>query len=154
VKDIAMFKLRFAPLFLLAALAACTPEVNLPDPPTVAGTAGVYEPVRFKTFSSRGTVDVLASGGSVRLVLHADGTTSGTIRIPEGALPGLPAQEVSLDGKWSIQNRDWVHLELPDAAAPLTAERYLVRQGQLLGTETVNEGTTKFTSFEIALARP
>ncbi|HEX8830714.1 MAG TPA: hypothetical protein VF705_06075 [Longimicrobium sp.] len=149
-----MSRLRFAPLLLLAALAACSPDVNLPDPPTVAGTAGVYKAVRFKTFSSAGVVDVLAAGGSVDLVLNADGTASGTMHIPEGALPGLPAQDVSLAGKWSIQNRDWVHLELPDAAAPLTAERFLVRQGQLLGTETVNEGTTNFNSFEIALARP
>ncbi len=147
-----MFSIRFAPLLLLAALGACSPEVNLPDPPTVAGTAGVYEPVRFKTFSSRGTVDVLAAGGSVQLVLREDGTTSGTLHIPEGALPGAPARDVSLDGRWSIQNRDWVHLELP-ADAPLTADRYLVRQGQLLATETVSEGSAGFSAFEIALAR-
>ncbi|HEX8358570.1 MAG TPA: hypothetical protein VF613_00520 [Longimicrobium sp.] len=149
-----MFKIRFAPVFLLAALAACSPEVNLPDPPTVAGTAGVYEAVRFKTFWSQGKMDVLAAGGSVHLVLRADGTTSGTMRLPEGALPGAPARDISLDGKWSIQNRDWVHVELPNDDDPLTADRYLVREGQLLGNETVNQGTTNFTSFEIALARP
>jgi hypothetical protein len=147
-----MFSIRFAPVIFLAALAACTPDVNLPDPQTVKGTAAVYEPVRFKTFSSHGKVDVLAAGGSVQLVLREDRTATLTMYIPDGALPGAPAQDVSADGTWSIENRDWVHLKLA-SDPPVIGDRYLVRQGQLLGTETRNQGTAGFTSFEIALAR-
>lgn len=143
-----MFDIRFILLALLAALAACSPEVNLPDPPTVAGTAGVYRAVHFKTFSSRGVVDVLASGGSVDLVLNADGTASGTMHIPAEATPGALAQDEALAGTWSIVNRDEVRLDL--AGDPLVERgRYVVRAGQLLGTETSNG-----QSFEITLARP
>jgi hypothetical protein len=112
----------------------------------------VYEPVRFKTFSSRGEVDVLAAGGSVQLGLREDKTASLTMHLPEGALPGAATQEVSAEGTWAIENHDWVHLELA-SDPPLVGARYLVRRGQLLGTETTNSGTAGFTSFEIALAR-
>ena len=150
LKDITMLRIRFRPAILLAiiSLAACSPEVVLPEPATVAGTAGEYQATRFETFpGSNPSVDVLASGGAFYLSLRLDGTASATLRLPEGAFPGEPAREASLAGRWTIENRDQVRLELDGDATP-AAGPYLARGGQLL-----EAGTVGTTGFEIVLDR-
>ncbi len=131
------------------ALGACDEYRHSPTaPPTMAGVAGEYQVVRFKSFSGANTaVDVLAKGGAVQLTLRENGSTAGTAHLPEGTVPGQPGQDASLEGTWRLEDREFVRLE-QTADTPLRAARYLVRGNQLLGSARVGA-----VMYEISLER-
>lgn len=144
-------RLRSLAALAVLAVAACS-DVNIPDPPTVAGTAGEYSAARFTLSSAEGRGDVLAAGGEVRLSLRADGTSAGVVRIPAGVAAGVEAREVSLAGRWVLENRDQVRLEVP-GGVPLSLDRFVVRDAELRngGTARVEGGPA--LGLEVVLAR-
>jgi hypothetical protein len=81
-----------------AALGACGGDDSFsPTPATVQGT---YNASRFTaTNESVGTVNLLALGAEVHVVLNADGTTTGHLSVPD---LGPGAVEADLAGTWSL----------------------------------------------------
>ena len=89
------------PLILMAAvaLAGCDDDVA---EPTIEEVAGEYLGVQFTARSESGTVDLIENGAEVVIVLHADGTTTGHLFIPDGE-PGGEDMERDLAGHWAIE---------------------------------------------------
>jgi hypothetical protein len=81
------------------ALAACGGDDGFsPTPATVQGT---YNASRFTATNSQGSVNLLALGATVHVVLNADGTTTGHLSVPDLGL-GEGAIEADLTGTWTL----------------------------------------------------
>jgi hypothetical protein len=81
------------------ALAACGDDDGFsPTPATVQGT---YNASRFTATSSQGTINLLALGATVHVVLNADGTTTGHLSVPDLGT-GEGAIEADLTGTWTL----------------------------------------------------
>jgi hypothetical protein len=102
---------------LLACLAtvACSSSSE-PKRPTMASVAGTYVAFRGTTSTTRGVLtttsesgqvtDRLAAGGTITLVLRADGTTAGHAFVPDPLGEDLDAD---LTGTWTLSGST-VHL--------------------------------------------
>jgi len=83
-----------------AAAAGCSGgDVTGPE----AHVAGSYAATEWTITSVVADYDVLALGGHLTLVLHADSTTDGEFYIPAGAAPEPQEQRVSMAGRWSLE---------------------------------------------------
>lgn len=98
---------------LLGGTAACADSTGPTPDPTIASVAGVYRADsnggEVTTVEGGTRTDWLAEGGSIRLDLRGDGTTSGRIFIPGAAEEGGDFEE-DLAGGWSIAGGA-VHLD-------------------------------------------
>lgn len=83
----------------LPMLAAC--DEDPAGPPTMVEVAGSYEATTLIGHAAAGDIDVLSNGGSLEMELAADGTTSGTLFVPEGEEDGSDLT-ADLTGTWSL----------------------------------------------------
>ena len=72
-----------------------------PFTPTEETVAGNYTAFSFTLTSSLGTVDLLALGSTVNVVLAANGTTTGRLFVPGGEEGGGDL-DVDLAGTWAL----------------------------------------------------
>ena len=120
------------------ALAACGDDDSFsPTPSTVQGT---YNASRFTaTNNSVGTVNLLALGATVHVVLNADGTTTGHLSVPDlGIGPG--AVEADLTGTWSLSGTTVTFS--PDDPNSLIGDADFTAAQNSLDGEGEFEGTT------------
>lgn len=82
------------------SVAACGNDDTPVSPLTIAGT---YTATQLTTTTGGVTTNQLAAGASVTLVLSPDGSTVGRLFVPASTSPAL---DVSLNGTWSLSNRD------------------------------------------------
>lgn len=88
----------FAVVAAVVFLAACGDGPSEPQgPPTFDEVVGAYEAVELTATADGETTDALADGFEVELELRADGSTAGTLVIPEDG--GL---SLDLTGTWSF----------------------------------------------------
>jgi hypothetical protein len=73
-------------LVLAFALGACGDDDSFS--PTVENVAGSYSAASFTLTTAQGTVDLLALGSEVAVVLSTDGTTAGHLFVPGGGENG------------------------------------------------------------------
>jgi hypothetical protein len=84
-----------------AALTACG-DNNDAFSPTPATVQGTYNASLFTaTSDALGTVNLLALGATVHVVLNADGTTTGHLSVPDLGT-GIGAVDADLAGTWSL----------------------------------------------------
>lgn len=86
---------RALPALFTLALAACDDDPTAPPAPT-----GAYQATRFTAISGGTTTDVLTAGGSLRITLTPQGTTSGRLFIP-GSVTGEGDFDSDLTGTWT-----------------------------------------------------
>jgi hypothetical protein len=89
---------RTAVLGVALLLAGCSDGFS----PTVDNIAGSYSAATLTVTTSDGTVDVLAVGGHVTVTLAADGTTAGTMYLPDMGEDGEDFS-ANLEGAWSLR---------------------------------------------------
>lgn len=112
---------RFITLVAVAATFACGGEVAAPTTPAVVGT---YTATTFTLTRDGTTLDELAEGVSLTITLAPDGTTSGSLDVPE-----LPP--ISMAGTWSVKG-DTVTFSQP-VETFVRATPWRVTPGQLEG---------------------
>lgn len=91
-------------LLALAAAAGCADDATGPElveGVTIAQVAGSYETSIFVGHAEGGDTDVVAAGGYIALTLHSDGTTEGTMFVPEGDEDGSD-YTADLTGTWGL----------------------------------------------------
>ncbi|HLB37993.1 MAG TPA: hypothetical protein VJL31_15580 [Gemmatimonadales bacterium] len=92
----------------LITLLACTdptldpPPVESAAPPTVQEVAGSYNATTFTTREGGVTIDRLAQGALLDIVLQADSTTTGRLFVPDGAEDGGDF-DANLAGTWVLR---------------------------------------------------
>jgi hypothetical protein len=117
-----------------ALLAACGGDD--PFTPTPATVQGEYNASRFTATNSQGTVNLLALGATVHVVLKPDGTTTGHLSVPDLGTGGI---EADLAGTWSLSgstvtfNPDDPNSIIGDAEFT-AAQNSLDGEGQFEGT--------------------
>jgi hypothetical protein len=85
-------------LALAVALGGCGDD-NFS--PTVENVAGSYSAIELRVTNPEGTMDLLAQGSELTLILAPDGTTTGHLFIPDaGEEPG--DFEADLTGTWAL----------------------------------------------------
>lgn len=88
-------------LFVVAASLLLVSACDGDDPTGPEGLAGLYEATTFQvTPDGEGPIDVLAAGGSLRMVLNTDLTTTGTLVIP-GSITGEGDLTLSMAGTYT-----------------------------------------------------
>lgn len=85
---------------LLGPLAACGDPAGTATP-SVAEVAGGYTATTLVGKAPEGEFDALAAGGTLAVVLAADGTTTGRFFVPGGDEDGSDF-EADLAGTWSL----------------------------------------------------
>ncbi|NIR46649.1 MAG: hypothetical protein GWN99_19775 [Gemmatimonadetes bacterium] len=99
--------------------------------PAIDEVAGAYSATTF-TVRNGGTTDVLAGGGSIDLVLNADGTTTGRLFVPDLFGPGTGI-DADLAGSWHFYGP---RLELNHAADTFLRDMiFSVGSGRFSGEE-------------------
>lgn len=88
---------RITVLALALLLAGCSDGFS----PTVDNVAGSYSAATLTATTPGGTVDVLAVGGHVTVTLAPDGTTAGTMFLPDMGEDGEDFS-ANLEGAWSL----------------------------------------------------
>lgn len=90
-------------IILFAALVTgCDDDVT---GPSMAEVAGMYSASTFLLNAPEGQVDMIADGTTLDLTLSPDGTTSGTLFIPEGEEDGSDLT-ADLEGEWALDGDD------------------------------------------------
>lgn len=101
-------------LAVFAGLAACTDEGdNLLVGPDETDVAGAYEAETLEFTEDGTTVDVLAAGGELTLVLDADGTATGDLFVPGGNEDGSDIDRQAT-GTWNfddVEDQVTLHFE-------------------------------------------
>src|SRR5690606_7029297 len=95
-------------LLTLVVVLGCESEgtgVEEPGQLTFEEIVGTYAAVVMTTTSGGTTVDQLALGATLDLVLHDDGTTTGRLFVPDGAEEGGDA-DMDLGGTFSFDASD------------------------------------------------
>lgn len=82
-------------------VAACGGDLGL-DPDDIIGVNGTYEARTFEIVQDATPRDVLAEGGSLRVVLLTDFLTSGRLVVPGGVSGQDPDLDVDLAGTWAV----------------------------------------------------
>lgn len=101
--------------------------------PTIDQVAGTYSATTFLVVDG-GTVDVLAEGGSIEIVLNADGTTTGSLYIPD--LFGDGIRDEDLGGWWYFYG---TRLEFTHPADTFLRDMFFsVANDRFSGEETFN----------------
>ena len=96
-----LFRSRTAPtaaatlLFALVAVAACDDNTNPTD-----GIAGTYQAAELTIADESGSIDLLAAGAELSIVLTAAGATSGTFVIPAAYSESGLEETLSLAGTY------------------------------------------------------
>ena len=119
---------------LTAALLGACDTTTAPTAPTVAGT---YVATTLAVTEDGTTVDLLQQGFGIELTLHPDNTTSGVFHFAFEEEPGDPAEDISLDGTWSLRrsgDETTVELDQPGADTFLRDVTFRVRGNQLEGS--------------------
>ena len=89
-------------LVLALALVGCGDDDNNNGfSPTVENVAGTYTATSFTLTTSLGTVDLLALGSEVSVVLLSDGTTTGHLFVPGAGEDGEDV-DADLAGEWTL----------------------------------------------------
>jgi hypothetical protein len=132
--------MRFFILLGLAALAACG-DSNSPN----EAIAGTYHATSLVfTPAGSGPVDVLALGGSMEVVLTAQGTTTGTLVIPAVFTEdGVDDDIISLEGSYTRTGNTLRFEQEGDSFVRDVA--WTVGPGTLTTTYTDPEGTIEVT---------
>jgi hypothetical protein len=145
--------LRLASIALVAALAACTDAAgpSVADVSTVAGSylagraasGGTLGAFSFTTSAGGRVVDRLADGAVIDLTLHANGSTTGRLRIPLMDGEGEPQDggvfEADLAGRWTLANGV---IELDHADDTFLRDMPLTVRGDRLEGEATFDGVT------------
>ena len=79
---------RATTLALAAILSSCGDDDNDVFSPTIDNVAGSYSAATLTVTSPSGTVDFLALGAEVDVILAANGTTTGHLFVPGGGEDG------------------------------------------------------------------
>ncbi len=87
-------------LMALVIAMACG-GTNDPGFLTMSDVAGAYQATTFESEDSSGTVDQLGQGATIQVTLTANGTTTGELFIPGGAVGGGDFV-ADLAGTWTL----------------------------------------------------
>lgn len=101
--------------------------------PTVSSVAGAYEAVEFTITTAGDVVDQLAGGARFEITLAENGTTSGTLFVPEGGEGGGDFQ-ADLSGSWALEGDTVTFDQTADTFVRDMPFRY--QDGRLVGDQT------------------
>ncbi len=127
------------------ALAGCGGGDN-PFSPTVANVAGTYNASLFTVATdSLGTINLLAVGATVHVVLNPDGTTTGHLSVPDIGQEG-GALEADLTGTWTLSGNAVTFSQTADTF--IRDVEFTAAQNSL-----ESEGTFDGATLHLALAK-
>lgn len=119
-------------LFAAVVLGACSDSPNRPTEPRLEGT---YAATTFTIVTADSVFDELAEGVSVALTLHSDGTTTGSLAVPNAL--------ADLAGQWDTTSDTLrLHLATPSILALIPFE---IAPNRLVGDLGLQFGTFHLT---------
>jgi hypothetical protein len=93
--------------------------------------------------------DVLAAGGQMNIVLHWNGSTSGTLEVPASITNPEPAINASMAGSW-VQTGNTIRFQ-QQADTFVRDVTWVIGSGTLTGSFSEPEGTVEVT---LTIIRP
>ncbi|HEX2781108.1 MAG TPA: hypothetical protein VHM30_16530 [Gemmatimonadaceae bacterium] len=130
---------------LSVLIALVTAGCGGDDPVAPSNPAGAYTATSFTTTDGGTTTNVLAAGGSISLVLTAQGATTGHLFVPASVTGDVDVND-DLSGTWT-QNGSTVHLSHA-ADTFLRDTPFTIHGATLVGDRTF--GTTR---IQVTLTR-
>jgi len=119
-------------LFAAIALGACNESPNRPTEPRLEGT---YAATTFTIVTADSVFDELTEGVSVALTLHSDGTTTGSLVVPDAL--------TDLAGQWDTASDTLrLHLATPSILARIP---FGIVPNRLVGDLELQLGTFHLT---------
>ena len=128
---------------LISGGLAC--DDGLPVPPEEFEPVGTWTATAFTAAFPGQTYDVLAEGGSIDVVLHPNGTISGTYVWP--GLDGTESYDLELEGTWTREGQNRVYFTHQEG--PYL--RYVLFAGG--GNQMAGEGSADGVIVNIVLRR-
>lgn len=129
---------RVSALILVVGLGACGDDDSFS--PTVETVAGTYTASTFTLSSPIGTVNLLAGGATVTMVLDADGSTTGHLFVPGGDDDGSDL-ESDLTGTWVLTGDTVTFQQAADSFIPDV--QFIATANRLTGERTTTAGTIR-----------
>ena len=131
---------RVSTLALATILSSCGDDDNDVFSPTIDNVAGNYSAATFTVTSPAGTVDFLALGAEVDVILAANGTTTGHLFVPGGGEDGEDF-EADLTGTWTLTDSTVTFDHEGDTF--IRDVEFTVTRNQLTGEETFDDQTVR-----------
>ena len=131
---------RATTLALAAILSSCGDDDNDVFSPTIDNVAGSYSAATLTVTSPSGTVDFLALGAEVDVILAANGTTTGHLFVPGGGENGEDF-EADLTGTWTLADSTVTFDHEGDTF--IRDVDFTVTRNQLTGEETFDDQTVR-----------
>lgn len=119
-------------------LAACGEDDGFS--PSEENVAGTYSAAEFTLTDADGTLDLLALGAEVDVILAADGTTSGHLFVPGGGEGGEDF-ESDLTGTWSLDGSIVTFGQAGDNLLPDV--EFMASRDRLTGEATFGDDTIR-----------
>jgi hypothetical protein len=130
-------------LGLVVALAGCGDDSFSPN---VENVAGAYSATTFTLTTSSGTIDLLAIGSEISITLESDGTTTGSLFIPDLGEGGSDV-EGDLTGTWTLSGST-VTFDQPGADTFIRDIEFTAERDRL-----TSEGTEGGQTFRLVLTK-
>lgn len=132
---------RASTLALAAILSSCGDDHNDVFSPTIDNVSGSYSAATFTVTSpAAGTVDLLALGAEVDVILATDGTTTGHLFVPGGGENGEDF-EADLRGTWTLTDSTVTFDQEGDTF--IRDVEFTATRSQLIGEDTFEDQTVR-----------
>jgi hypothetical protein len=125
-------------LVLAVVLGGCGDDDSFS--PTVENVAGSYSAASFTLTTAQGTVDLLALGSEVTVILSTDGTTTGHLFVPGGGENGEDL-DADLAGTWTLSGSTVTFNQTADTF--IRDAEFAASQDRLTGEGTFGEETIR-----------